>query len=70
MSTTFEDMEVKKMRNKEIKEYIKSKNIPMWRVAEKLGIADSSFSRMLRYEISEEKKSQIKAIADELAAEQ
>ena len=58
------------MRNKEIKEYIKSKNIPMWRVAECLGIADSSFSRMLRYEIAEEKKSQIKAIADELAEEQ
>lgn len=40
----------------------------MWRVAERLGIADSSFSRMLWYEILEEKKSQIKAIADELAA--
>ncbi|MDE7205188.1 MAG: hypothetical protein K2O91_25545 [Lachnospiraceae bacterium] len=58
------------MRNKEIKEYIKSRNVPMWRVAECLGIADSSFSRMLRYEISEEKKSRIRAIADELAAEQ
>ena len=57
------------MRNKEIKEYIKYKNVPMWMVAERLGIADSSFSRMLRYEISEEKKLQIKAITDELAAE-
>lgn len=57
------------MRNQEIKEYIKSKNIPMWMVAERLGVADSSFSRMLRYEVSEEKKSQIKAIADELATE-
>lgn len=57
------------MRNKEIKEYIKSKNVPMWMVAERLGIADSSFSRMLRYEVSEEKKLQIKAITDELAAE-
>lgn len=57
------------MRNREIKEYIKSKNIPMWMVAEKLGIADSSFSRMLRYEISEKKKFEIKAIADELSAE-
>ncbi len=56
------------MRNKEIKEYIKSRKVPMWRVAERLEIADSSFSRMLRYEISEEKKSQIRAITDELAA--
>lgn len=62
-------MEVNKMRNREIKEYIKSKGVPMWMIAERLKITDSSFSRMLRYEISEEKKSQIKAIADELAAE-
>ena len=58
------------MRNKEIREYIKSRKVPMWRIAECLGIADSSFSRMLRYEILEEKKSQIRAIADELAAGQ
>lgn len=44
------------MRNKEIKDYIKSKNISMWRVAERLGISDSSFSRMLRYEITAEKR--------------
>lgn len=57
------------MRNKEIREYIKAKNVPMWMVAERLGIADSSFSRMLRYEISDEKKRQIKSAADEVAAE-
>ena len=56
------------MRNKEIKEYIKSRNVPMWRVAERLGIADSSFSRMLRIELSEEKKAEIRVIIDELAA--
>lgn len=58
------------MRNRELREYIKSKNVLMWMVAERLGITDSSFSRMLRYEISEEKKFQIKAIADELAVKQ
>lgn len=57
------------MRNKEIRDYIKSKGIPMWRVAERLGIADSNFSRMLRYEISEDKKKEIKHIVDELATE-
>lgn len=56
-------------RNKEIKDYIKSKNVPMWRVAERLGIADSSFSRMLRYEITEEKRLEIYKITDELSAE-
>lgn len=57
------------MRNKEIRDYIRSKGIPMWRVAERLGIADSNFSRMLRYEISESKKKEIMHIIDELAAE-
>lgn len=55
------------MRNREIKDYIKSKGIPMWRVAEQLGIADSSFSRMLRYEISEGKKAEIYKIVDKLS---
>lgn len=57
------------MRNKDIKDYIKSKGVAMWRVAERLGIADSSFSRMLRYEIAEDKKMEIKRITDELSAE-
>lgn len=55
------------MRNKEIKDYIKSKNISMWRVAERLGISDSSFSRMLRYEITAEKRAEIYEIVNELA---
>ena len=57
------------MRNKEIRDYIKSKGIPMWRVAERLGSADSNFSRMLRYEIPNDKKKEIMHIADELATE-
>ena len=57
------------MRNKDVKDYFKSKGVPMWRAAERLGIADSNFSRMLRYEISEEKKDEIFKIIDELAAE-
>lgn len=57
------------MRNEEIRDYIKSKGIPMWRVAERLGIADSNFSRMLRYEISEDKKKEIMHIVDELVTE-
>lgn len=55
------------MRNKDIREYIKSRKVPMWRVAERLGISDSSFSRMLRYEIAEEKKVEIRRIVDDLS---
>lgn len=56
------------MRNEEVRAYAKQKNVKLWLIAERLGIADSSFSRMLRYEITEEKKAEIKAIIDELAA--
>lgn len=62
-------MEVIIMRNEDIKDYAKQKNIKMWLIAERLNIADSSFSRMLRYEMSREKKAEIKAIIDELATE-
>lgn len=57
------------VRNKEIREYIKSKKVPMWRIAEELGIADSSFSRSLRYKVSEEKKTKIYEIVDRLSNE-
>ena len=57
------------VRNKEIRDYIKSKKVPMWRIAEELGISDSSFSRLLRYKVSEEKKIKICEIADRLSDE-
>lgn len=69
MLSTLKKKGIDDMRNKEIRDYIKSKGIPMWRVAERLGIADSNFSRMLRYEISDDKKKEIMHIADELATE-
>lgn len=54
-------------RNQEIKEYIQDKKVPFWMVAEKLGITDSSFSRMLRYHLTNEKREEIISITDELA---
>lgn len=56
----------------QIKQYSKSKGIPMWKIAKEYGLSDSNFSRMLRYDdkISENKKRKIYEIIDELAAEQ
>lgn len=45
--------------NSDLKRKIKSKGIMLWQIAEKLGIHDSNFSRMLRYKLNDE---QIKAI--------
>ena len=57
-------------RNRDIKELIKSKNLRSWMVAEKLGILDNSFSRMLRYPLTENKRAEILEAIDKAAAEQ
>lgn len=58
------------MRNLDIREYAKKKNVKLWQIAEKLGYAyDTAFSKALRHELPEEKKAGIFKIIDELAAE-
>ena len=58
------------MRNLDIRENAKKKNVKLWQIAEKLGYAhDTAFSKALRHELTEEKKTEIFKIIDELAAE-
>lgn len=57
-------------KNLDIREYARNKKIPLWQIAEKLNLQDSNFSRLLRRELTEDKKVQIKAIIDELATGQ
>lgn len=56
------------MCNKEIRDYARINNVKLWQIADKLNIYDSNFSRLLRHELSEEKKQQIYNIIDELAS--
>lgn len=58
------------MSNKEIRDYARIKDVKLWKIAEKLNLCDSNFSRLLRHELSEEKKAEIKDIIDKLASEQ
>ncbi len=57
------------MCNKDIREYANKRNVRLCQIAIKLGINDGNFSRKLRVELSEEKKAEIRAIIDSLAAE-
>jgi hypothetical protein len=57
------------MRNKDIRDYARIKGVFLWQIAERLNLRDSNFSRLLRYEMTDEKKKEIKIIIDELAAE-
>ena len=56
-------------RNPEIKKAAKDAGIRLWRIAEKLGITDSNFSRLLRRELSEKKKREILGIIEALEIE-
>lgn len=56
------------MKNIDIRNYAKEKKVNLWEVSERLGYAhETAFSRVLRHELSDEKKAEIKAIIDELA---
>ena len=53
--------------NIEVRMAIMKNNIPKWKIAEKLGIADTSFSRKLRYEMKEEDKKKILDVIEKIA---
>lgn len=56
------------MKNIDIRKYAKDKKVNLWEVSEKMGYShESAFSRVLRHELTEDKKQQIRAIIDELS---
>jgi hypothetical protein len=52
--------------NSDTKQLIRHSGHRFYEVAEKLGIADTTFSRKLRHELSAEDKAKIRAIIDQL----
>lgn len=59
-----------KKRNIDIRNYAKEKEICLWQIADALGISDMDFSKMMRYEIAEQKKTEIREIINRLATEE
>ena len=57
------------MSNLDVKMRAVGCGVPLWKVAEQLGIADTSLSRKLRKELSDDEKKKIFEIIDKLAAE-
>lgn len=56
------------MKNLDIRNYAKEKKVNLWEVSEHLGYAhETAFSRVLRHELTEEKKAEIYKIIDELS---
>lgn len=57
------------MRNQDIRQAAQGSCVKLWRIADALGIADSSFSRKLRKELPAEEKKRIFEIIDKLSQE-
>lgn len=57
------------MQNLDIRRAAAAAGVRLWEVAERLGMADSSLSRKLRRELSDEDKARVYAAIAELAKE-
>ena len=57
-------------KNQDVRTHAKKKGIPMWAVAEQLGISEPSITRMLRHELPEENKRELIMLIDEIAAQE
>ena len=59
----------KQMKNLKIRDKARIENVPLWKIAHELGITDSTFSKKLRFELSEDETQKILTIIDKLAKE-
>ena len=66
MSTTKYEKRGKKMKNLDIRQEVKESGLFLWQIADKLNISDNWLSRLLRHELSDEKKSEIRSAIKEL----
>ena len=57
------------MANTNIKSKDAENHVKLWKIADKLGITDGTFSKKLRKELTAEEKAKILEIIDEVAAE-
>lgn len=57
------------MNNLEIRKAIETSNFKYWQVANKLGMTDGNFSRMLRIELTKENKERVLNAINELEEE-
>lgn len=57
------------MKNQDVRRAAQAAGVKLWQIADRLGITDASFSRMLRKELSDEKKAEIFGIIEKLSKE-
>lgn len=57
------------MNNKEIRNLMKQKKVPMWQIADALSVSEMTVSRMFRHKLSEKEENLIKSVIDEIIKE-
>ena len=55
------------MANAEVRKTLKESGVFYWQVADAYGLSDTNFSKLLRKELSKEKKNRILKIIEDLA---
>jgi hypothetical protein len=60
---------MKVIKNIDVRQAAEDANFFLWQIAEKYGLTDGNFSRLLRHELPAEKKSRILTIINELRKE-
>lgn len=56
-----------KKANKEIREKCKLSNVTFWQIADRIGCAESTFTRKMRHELPEDQKQEILSIINKLS---
>lgn len=54
--------------NESFKDYARRNKIPLWQIADALGVSEPTITRMLRHELKEDKLAELCSIVDRLAA--
>ncbi len=54
------------MANEDVKLEARGNGVPLWQIAEKLGISEPTITRRLRKELNAEEKAKIRAIIAEI----
>lgn len=62
--------EAMEIANHDIREAIRSANLKYWKIASVYGITDGNFSRLLRHELSKEKKEKLFEIIEKIKREE
>ncbi len=63
-------MNNQKVNNADIRDELKNANVYLWQIAAKIGIAESTFIRWMRFELSDEQKRQVRMAIKEVMEEQ